>query len=191
MSDKASATRDRILETAYRLFYQQGFSRVSVDAIASAAGVTKRTVYYHFTSKDEIAGEVLKAQHRHLIEEFNGWLDDDLETASDLVLRLFERLEGWARAPGWLGSGYSRVTAELADLKGHPARVAARDHKREVEGWLAKELAVRGKEQPKQAAAALMVLIEGSMSLALIHDDPAYFSTAKVAALKVLGIGNE
>ena len=47
-------TKGRILSAAYRLFYKQGFSRVSVDAIADLAGVTKRTIYYHFDSKDEI-----------------------------------------------------------------------------------------------------------------------------------------
>ena len=49
-------TKGRILKSAYSLFRQQGFTRVSVDAIAEWAGVTKRTVYYHFKSKDDIVG---------------------------------------------------------------------------------------------------------------------------------------
>src|SRR5215510_4643986 len=50
MPRSAAATRARILETAYELFYRQGFARVGVDRIAASAGITKRTLYAHFES---------------------------------------------------------------------------------------------------------------------------------------------
>ena len=53
----------RILQAAYRLFRQRGFTRVNVDEIAAAADVTKRTLYSHFESKDALLAEVLRAQH--------------------------------------------------------------------------------------------------------------------------------
>ena len=53
-------TEGRLLSAAYRLFYKQGFSRVSVDAIADLAGVTKRTVYYHFKSKGRLIQELIR-----------------------------------------------------------------------------------------------------------------------------------
>src|SRR5262245_8349179 len=61
----ANLTRDRVVEAAYRLFYRKGFGRVSVDEIAASAGVTKRTLYYHFKSKDELLASVLE-QHSGL-----------------------------------------------------------------------------------------------------------------------------
>ena len=54
MPGNADETRRRILESGYAFFYRQGFNRVGVDEIARAAGVTKRTLYYHFRSKDEL-----------------------------------------------------------------------------------------------------------------------------------------
>ena len=54
MAQTAERTRARILDAAYGLFYRKGFGRVGVDEIAALAKVTKRTLYYHFTSKDEM-----------------------------------------------------------------------------------------------------------------------------------------
>ena len=63
MPRSAEATRARILETAYDLFYRQGFARVGVDRIAAAAGITKRTLYAHFPSKDALLAAVLERHH--------------------------------------------------------------------------------------------------------------------------------
>jgi AcrR family transcriptional regulator len=55
----AEATERKILEAAYELFYRNGFARVSVDTIAAQARVTKRTLYHHFASKDELLARAL------------------------------------------------------------------------------------------------------------------------------------
>ena len=65
MPRPADRTRRRILDAAYDLFYRKGFGRVGVDEIAAVAGVTKRTLYYHFESKDELLASVL-ALHSEL-----------------------------------------------------------------------------------------------------------------------------
>ena len=52
-------TRERIISAANALFYNDGIRGVSVDAVAEKAGVTKRTLYYHFRSKDELVAAYL------------------------------------------------------------------------------------------------------------------------------------
>jgi AcrR family transcriptional regulator len=182
MDRPAPTTRDRILQAAYEMFYRNGFARVSVDAIAGRAGVTKRTVYYHFESKDQIAGAMMEVQHLHLMAQYRSWLGPSAVTAPDIVRSLFSRLKTWAEGPDWLGSGFSRMTAELADLGGHPARRAADRHKAEVETWLAERFAKVGVVEGDTLAREIMVLIEGSMSLALIHGDARYVDAAMHAA---------
>ena len=59
MPRPAEPTRRRIFDAAYELFYLKGYSRVGVDEIAAFAGLTKRTLYYHFESKDQLLGSVL------------------------------------------------------------------------------------------------------------------------------------
>ena len=64
MRRKSAETRQQIIDAAYTLFYQIGFIRTGVDAIANAAGITKRTLYQHFSSKDELIEVVLEHQQR-------------------------------------------------------------------------------------------------------------------------------
>lgn len=170
------------MDAAYRLFYRKGFSRVSLDAVAQRAGVTKRTIYYHFESKDQIVAAMIEIQHLHLLTQYQSWLAPSPTTASEIVESLFSKLKTWADGPDWLGSGFSRIAAELADLRGHPARVAARKHKAQVEAWLADRFAEVGMREPNALAGQIMVLIEGSMSLALIHNDTRYILNALDAA---------
>lgn len=175
-------TKGRILSAAYRLFYKQGFSRVSVDAIADLAEVTKRTVYYHFKSKDEIVTAVMEVQHRHLLAQYQTWLEPNTNTPREIVIGLFAKLKDWSGSSDWLGSGFSRVSAELADMRGHPARLAASRHKKAIEIWLADRLKAAGVTDADLLAREIMILIEGSMGLALIHGETGYIDAAMQAA---------
>lgn len=182
MDQDRTDTKGRILGAAYGLFYRQGFSRVSVDAIAERAGVTKRTVYYHFNSKDDIMTSVIEVQHQHLMAQYATWLDSSSETAGEIVATLFSKLKDWASGTDWLGSGFSRISAELADMRGHPARHAASRHKKALELWLAGQLAAAGVTKADRLARDIMLLIEGSLSLTLIHGETGYIDAAKHAA---------
>src|SRR5712692_6653625 len=55
-----SPPRERILQAARELFYREGISAVSVDAIAAAAGTNKMTLYRHFSSRDRLLAAYLK-----------------------------------------------------------------------------------------------------------------------------------
>ena len=178
-------TRQKILGSAYELFYRQGFSRVSVDAIADRAGVTKRTIYYHFASKDDIVAGVLDVQHLLLIEQVQSWIGESPCDSSQMLDRLFSGLKDWADGPGWLGSGFTRITMELADMPGHPARAAASRHKSAVEKWIADNLSARGNVESHDLARQIMILIEGAMSLSLIHGDRRYIQSSAKAALQL------
>ena len=62
MRRQGKDTKRRIIDAAYELFYKDGFARAGVDAIAERAGVTKRTLYQHFDSKDALVAAVLDIQ---------------------------------------------------------------------------------------------------------------------------------
>ena len=59
LSDKAQRSRQAILDAAGRLFAERGYSGASVHAIVESAGVTKGGLYFHFTSKRELALAVI------------------------------------------------------------------------------------------------------------------------------------
>jgi AcrR family transcriptional regulator len=186
MGRSGEATRARILERAYRLFYREGFTRVGMDAIAAAAGVTKRTLYLHFDSKDALAAAVLDHQHERVLASVRRWAPEPPRTPEELIAAIFGGIARWARTPRWLGSGYTRLSMELADLPGHPARVVARRHKGAVEAWIAEELARLGTPDPEAAAREAVLLMEGCISLVLIHGEPGYAEAAGRAALRLI-----
>ncbi|WP_395015913.1 TetR/AcrR family transcriptional regulator [Dongia sp.] len=183
---RQSDNRDRILGTAYQLFYERGFSRISMDAVAARAGITKRTLYNHFDSKDRLFGEMLKRQSTLAVARIKTWATQQGGSAEDFVATIFERLAAWSAKKRWEGSGFTRLALELADLPGHPGRTAARRHKAMIERVFADELRRRGLKRPEEAARALQILTEGATILTLIHGDSAYVGTAAEAARAVL-----
>jgi len=187
MAKSADATRRRILESAYELFYRKGFVRVGVDAVAAAAGVTKHTLYYHYRSKDALLAAVLEFHHELALARIGRWSERLSGRPGPMLDALFADLAHWAARPRWAGAGFTRLVMELADLPGHPARAIARRHKAAIERWLAGELAGRGVRGPADRAREVMLLLEGCLSLILIHGDRGYARQAASAAKRLVG----
>ena len=191
MARRSDLTHQHILNAAYELFYRHGFSRVGVDEIATHAGVTKRTLYNHFASKDELVAATLDRHHVQAFAQIRRWGHKPAKDAGEFLAGIFEELRQWASRPRWLGSGFTRLTMELADLPGHPARRAAHLHKAEVETWLIRELDELGAKDPAGLGRQTMLLIEGCLSLILIHDDASYAIAASRAARQLAGNSGE
>jgi AcrR family transcriptional regulator len=186
VSRSALVTRKRIREAAYRLFRRQGFSRVSMDQIALAANLTKRTLYHHYGSKDHLLSDVLEAQHELALQAFRTFGDKLIGSPEAIVTGMFQELAVWADKPRWAGSGFTRLVIELADLPGHPARVIARRHKAQLERCLAELLENSGVVRSEELARAVWLLSEGAISLILVHGDRGYSSSASKAAKTLL-----
>jgi AcrR family transcriptional regulator len=190
MPRSAAETRRRILAAAYRLFYREGFQRSGVDAVAAASGVTKRTLYNHFPSKDALIAAVLDSQAEMAAVEIARWAEAAPQNPVAIVRGIFAGLRTWAQTPGWRGPGFTRAAMELAWAPGHPARAAAAAQKRLVEMRLTEALAKAGAANPAVTAATLAVLMEGAMALRLIHGSDAPIDTAEAAALALIGLSD-
>jgi AcrR family transcriptional regulator len=164
----------------------KGFARVGVDAIAAQAGVTKRTLYAHFDSKDRLLAAMLEVHHGLALERIRRWSDRLTGGADAMVKALFADLASWATKPRWSAAGFTRLVMELADLPGHPARAIARRHKAAIESWLADELARRHVAEVALRARQVMLLLEGCQALMLIHGDRRYAEAAAQAAMRLV-----
>lgn len=181
-------TRTRIIGAAEALFYEHGLRSVSVDAVAERAGVTKRTLYYHFESKDELIAAYLAARDVPTVERYRDWLGDDDRPLPDRIMAMFAALADHADRPKWRGCGFTRAAVELAGQPGHPAVVMAADHKRRFEDWLAEEMTACGVSDAALVGRQVMILLEGAIAHMLIHRDVSYAQAAgKAAAALVAG----
>lgn len=178
MATTEMTTRDRILDAANTLFYSEGIRAVSVDAIAEKAGLTKRTLYYHFKSKDDLIAGYLASRDQPNLAAFADWYDAAGGTAADKTAAMFERLAENARHPKWKGCGFLRTVAELANMPGHPAVAVGAAHKKKFEAWLAGKYADAGAASPQDLGRGVTLLMEGAFSSMLTHRDPAYAEAA-------------
>ena len=187
MAKDAQATRRRILDAAYELFYRKGFGRVGVDEIAASAGITKRTLYYHFQSKDDLLASVLELHSELALARIRKYEDRYSGSATEILDVLFAELSRWSAKPAWTGAGFTRLAMELADLPGHPARTIAHRHKAAMEGWWAGLLERTGVPSPSERAREVVLLLEGATALILIHGDRSYAEAAARAAKRLVG----
>jgi AcrR family transcriptional regulator len=182
MPRDARPTRTRIIEAAAKLYYGEGIRSVSVDAVAEKAGVTKRTLYYHFKSKDDLIAAYLDARDQPNLKTFARWFQDTKGSLPAKIEGIFTNLAKSARHPKWKGCGFLRTAAELAGLPGHPAMKIGARHKSNVESWLAGVMSDGGIGNAGDLARQIIILLDGAFSTTLIHRDPAYIEAAGRAA---------
>ena len=187
MGRSRDETHRQILNAAYGLFWRRGFLRVSMDDIAARAGITKRALYQHFRSKDDLMAAALAQSSGLAIERLGQFRRP--ANAAELIDAFFADLAEWASKPRWSGGGFTRVVIELADLRGHPARAIARKHKAAVEAWLAEALTAAKITSARDRAREIMLLMEGAMALMLIHGNRDFANAAARAAKALVDQG--
>lgn len=187
MARNATQTRERIIAAAVGLFYGEGIRSVSVDAVAEKAGVTKRTLYYHFKSKDDLIAAYLESRDQPNLALFTRWFEEAEGPLAKRIEAIFQRIARAARHPKWKGCGFLRTAAELANSPGHPALKVGAAHKKKVEAWLADVIAAEGLKDAPLLARQIAVLLDGSFSVMLVHRDPSYIEAAGRAAAALLG----
>jgi len=186
MPRSSDDTRSRILSAATKLFYGEGIRTVSVDAVAARAGVTKRTLYYHFKSKDSLVAAYLEARDQPNLDLFKQWFAEAEGGTAARVEAIFRNLARSARHPKWKGCGFLRTSAELANMPGHPAIRIGAAHKKKVEDWLRGSFEVEGAGHAAALARQVAVLLDGSFVAVLLHRDPSYMETAGQAAASLI-----
>ena len=157
----ATEVRDRILDTASRLFYERGVRAVGVDLVVLEAAVAKTSLYRYFPTKDDLIVAFLEREDLEFWAQWDGvatQFPDDPAGELDAHMRwIGERL---ARS-NYRGCPQINVAAEFAE-QDHPARQVSQRHMQAMRGRL-QDIAKRlGIPRPKQLAAQLAVLVNGA-----------------------------
>lgn len=150
--------RTRVLECAYRLFYRHGLRATGIDRIIAESGVAKASFYRHFPTKQALVEAYLDLRHARWM----GWLESRLSTAPDArawLAALPDALDDWFRAPGFRGCAFINGHAEA----GTDAPAMTVTHKRELAARIARACSEAGLEPPQDAAADLLLAIEGAI----------------------------
>jgi AcrR family transcriptional regulator len=175
--------KERILETADRLFYLRGIRAVGVDTIAAEVGISKRTLYNHFPSKDELIAAYLEGR-------FNKAPPSD-KPPIEQILGTFDRLERGFASKGFRGCPFVNAVAELGseDQSIKKIAIAFKESRRL---WFRDLLLKLDVPDPEGLATQLTLLVDGSIAQDLVRDDPSMARAAKEAARVLLsnaGVG--
>ena len=170
--------KERILETADRLFYLRGIRAVGVDTIAAEVGISKRTLYNHFPSKDELIAAYLQGR-------FNKAPPSD-KPPIEQILGTFDRLERGFASKGFRGCPFVNAVAELGSEDKSVKKIAiAFKESRRI--WFRDLLLKLDVPDPEGLATQLTLLVDGSIAQDLVRDDPSMARAAKEAARVLLG----
>jgi AcrR family transcriptional regulator len=170
--------KDRILEIADRLFYLRGIRAVGVDTIAAEVGISKRTLYNHFPSKDELIAAYLE---RRFIKA-----PPSDKPPIEQILGTFDRLERGFASKGFRGCPFVNAVAELGSEDQSVKKIAvAFKESRRI--WFRDLLLELGVPDPEGLATQLTLLVDGSIAQDLVRDDPSMARAAKEAARVLLG----
>ncbi|GAA2058101.1 TetR/AcrR family transcriptional regulator [Williamsia deligens] len=121
----------RILDTASTLFYDRGIHAVGVDTIAEEAGVTKRTLYNRFGSKDVLVEMYLRGRDRRWLALRTESLDAAGPDPIDRLRAVFDASAGWSDSDGGRGCGFTNAHAEFSD-PAHPVAKLVSAQKQEL-----------------------------------------------------------
>ena len=176
----SSPAADRILDTAFRLFYARGIRAVGVDLIIAESGVAKATFYKHFPAKDDLVLAYLD----RVDEIWTGQLRAAAEAAgpapSDQLVGAFDALGTACRRDGYRGCAFINAGAEATP--GTPVHERTVAHKQAVLAWL-RDLAARaGVDDPDSLARSLALLLDGGLADGALAAAPEAPQAAKQAA---------
>jgi AcrR family transcriptional regulator len=181
-----SKARQRILETADRLFYEEGFRTVGIDRIIGEAEVAKATLYVHFPSKDDLILAVLQHREQCTSEFFRTSMGRHAKVKGPLG-PFFAALREWFETPGFRGCAFQNAAVELADPK-HPGTEFARGYKQRFGEFLRGliEGSVGGKAA--RLTPAVSLLVEGAIVTAAMQGKPDAVDVARDAATRLISV---
>ena len=171
--------KERILVAADRLFYGQGIRAVGVDAVAAEAGISKRTLYNHFASKDELIAAYLVNRGAQVATPEGPPLAQ--------ILGVFDNLASWFASKRFRGCPFVNAVAELSGDRQHPAvPITMALKKRRVQAF-EKQLRALHVAGAPALAQQLAILFEGAIAVSLVRGgDPKAAESARAAACVLL-----
>jgi AcrR family transcriptional regulator len=168
-------TSGRFLKATCQLLSEQNFSKLSIDRIAERAGLSRRTFFLHFKSKDDALTQALsnlRNEHERAMRELSYDLPAGL-TVEDRIQEIFLRILKIIRQPDWRGSGFIRLSGELAELRGHPVHQIIAEAKNDQKRWFERELVNGHFKSPDLLAEQLTIIMTGLLQMQLIQRSPA------------------
>lgn len=180
------SVKERIIETASRLFYFEGYNQTGINQIIEEAGVAKSSMYQSFRSKEEIAVEYLQRRHKMWIGNLSDFVSDK-KSGNEKIIGALAYIKDWLEGVEYRGCGFQNIVTDLPKGQNSIADQVL-FHKNELLDWLRQELKEENynTEETDILAKEIMVIMEGAIILAQIQKNSWPVNSAESTLRKLL-----
>jgi AcrR family transcriptional regulator len=172
--------RQRVLATAFRLFYAHGIRAIGVDRIIAEAGVAKATFYKHFPAKDSLVIAYLDTVDGIWSQQLHDAAEAAGPAPADQLVGMFDALSSACRREGYRGCAFINAAAE--NEAGTPVHDRTLTHKTAVREWVRGLAARAGAADPDRLSRSLTLLLDGGLASGSVDGLPDAPAAAKEAA---------
>jgi AcrR family transcriptional regulator len=171
--------KQRLLQAADELFYNEGIHTVGIDRVIAHAGVAKGSLYYSFTGKDDLVHEYLTHRHGSWAERVTAGIEAHTDPRAR-ILAVYDVLGTLFAQPDYRGCAFMNATAEAApDSVEAQAATTFRAWVHNLFHDLATDV---GADDPQQLAETLVLLYDGAVATAQMDKAPEAARTARRTA---------
>ena len=173
--------REELIQTGAKLFAKNGFHATGVDTIAEQSGVTKKTLYSHFRSKEELVLAVLHHYDSLARNEFMRRVEAAAKTPKARLLAIFDVAEHWFRQTNFFGCLFINAIGEYSATE-TPIRQVCMEYKRLLKGYIRGLCEQAGADNAEKLAEEIALLLEGATVTAQVSQQPKAAKVAKGVA---------
>jgi AcrR family transcriptional regulator len=179
------AEETRIAAVAAERFHACGITATGVAELSRAAGVSKRTLYQRFGSKDGLVTAAYESLDLPVYRMFTETIESEHADPREQLYAFFAQLEPILGSPDFRGCPFTNAASELPD-PAHPAHAVVRRHKERLRRWLRERAKAAGARDPGTLSRQLMLVFAGAQAQALIEQSGRPAGDAQRLAAKLI-----
>ncbi|MGH1365029.1 MAG: TetR/AcrR family transcriptional regulator [Calditrichia bacterium] len=176
-----ASRREHLVDIAISLFGEHGFHATGIDLLLQEAGVSKKTMYRYFRSKEELIYAALKKKDGIFRNEFMKAVEASGITPKEKLMAIFDVAEKWFREDSFFGCMFVSAIAEYSS-DDSPIREICKQFKKQMWDYIYNLAVQSGAENPKELADELALLLDGATSIAQVSQKPQAAKTASKIA---------
>ncbi len=173
--------RDHLINTSITLFCEHGYHATGIDLILKTAGVSKKTMYQHFRSKEELIYAALRQHDGVFRNNFMKAVEEAGNTPQEKLLAIFDIAELWFQDNNFFGCMFINAVGEYSE-KESPIREISKQFKQMMWNYVASLAKETGANNYESLADEICIVLEGSIVTAQISDTTRAAQTAKKMA---------
>ncbi len=177
--------REHLIDTAIELFAEHGYHATGIDTILAQSGVSKKTLYRHFRSKDELILAALKKYDGLFRNGFMRQVEAQAEDPYGRLLAVYEVAARWFEQNNFYGCMYINAVGEFSESD-TPIRQACREFKSLMRRYVEDLCRAAGAAEPVELAEELSLLLEGAIVTAQVSEQRSRAAKVAQTAAKAL-----